>query len=130
MLFFVTVPINFHFQFRFVFLTMELEYRELHKYHINAVTKSLQDFQFPLEYLFVVAEFPTYTDPRQSTPEHITFRFPEVNHHSYHEQVLYPFQSEPAEYLLAETQFRELLATTPFICEVLVSFIPVSPLLL
>ena len=96
----------------------DLDSQQPHKYHINAITKSLQDFRFPLDSIFIVVGFPTWTEPRQSLTEQLSFRFPKVDVKRFSQQVIYAFASEPAEYGVPPARFRELLATKPLTCEV------------
>ena len=94
------------------------DFEQPHKFHINAITKSLQDFKFPLDPVFIVVDFPTWTDPRQSLTEQLSFRFPPTQVKRFSEQVIYAFSSDPAEYGVPPSKFRELLASKPLICEV------------
>lgn len=97
---------------------MNNDSQEVHKFHIKVTLRSLNDFCFPLGTAFFVAEFPTWTDPHQEATHKMNFRFPEVDIPPETEQVLYPYHSEPAIYLLTQVQFRELLTLRPFIGEV------------
>ena len=91
---------------------------DAHKFYINFTSKCLKNFQFQLESIFIVVEFPSWTGTNETEATHQTYRFPPVNVQQFHEQILYPYHSEPAVYQLTNTQFRELLATKPLICEV------------
>lgn len=97
---------------------IEEEVQEIHKFHIRVTTKSLQDFTYPLNRIFLVAEFPTWTDMNKENQQKMNFRYPEVTVPKENEQIIYAYNSDPALYFLTPLQFRELLATKPFICEV------------